>query len=187
MTEKDIKLVFLSWPNMTSALTTGHIDAAFQTQPLLTKMILQGTAIPLVDMGREYSGMNIGMIMFGRHFLERENGDLAVRWIAAYLEGVRYAQDPANRAEVIDSFAKDTDVEKEVVAKAYEDKILWPQVDPNGYVDAERILKNEGNFFLKTGAVSKLPDAKKIFDPTYLERALKIVGKVPPEKYQLCM
>lgn len=187
MTEKDIKLVFLGWPEMASALSTGHIDGAFITEPLLTKSLMQRKAVMLVDMGREYSGMNIGMMMFGKHFLEKENGNLAVRWIAAYLEGVRYAQDPANRNEVIEATAKATDVEPEVVTKIYDNKITWPQVDPNGYVDVDNILRNEGSFFLKAGAVKKLPEPAKVFDPTYLERALKIVGKVPYEKYQLCI
>ncbi len=186
MTEEDINLVFLSFPDMASALSTGRIDAAFQAEPLATKTILEGTAFPLLYMGREFSGINVGMMMFGKQFLEKQDGDLAVRWLAAYLEGVRFAQDPANRDEVIRVVAEATDVEPEVVAEIYDNKFTWPQVDPNGYVDVDNMLSGAGEFFLGTGQIDELPAPEKIFDPTYLNKALEIVGTVNFDDYQLC-
>jgi hypothetical protein len=48
------------------------------------------------------------------------------------------------------------------------------------------MLAGQGQFFLQTKQVDKLPEASRVFDPTLLNAALKQVGEVPFDKYQLC-
>src|SRR5262249_50747871 len=118
--------------------------------------------------------------------IQKAGGDVAVRWLMAYVEGIRFAQDPANRNEVVRIVAKHTRVEEEVLQAIYERRETWPHVEPNGRVDVEKMLKEQGAFFLDAKLVDKLPTAQQVMDTTLLDRALKQIGEVPVDKFLLC-
>lgn len=182
----DMRIVYLNYPDMLAALSTGGADAGYLPEPLVTKGVLEGKIKPILHMHKVAPGDNIGMIFFGRKFIEKQNGDLAVRWVMAYLEGARFAQDRKNRDEVIQLVAKWTRVEERVLQTAYDGKLTWPQVNPNGHVDVEHMLRGQGEYFLKTGQVDKLPAPRQIYDPRFVNEALKVIGEVPFDRYQLC-
>jgi hypothetical protein len=48
------------------------------------------------------------------------------------------------------------------------------------------MLSGQGQYFMQTKQVDKLPEPSRIFDSTLLDAALKQIGEVPPDKYQLC-
>lgn len=186
MAKSDIKLVYLSYPDMLAAMSSGSADAGYLPEPLMTKGIEEGRINLVEPIIKVAPGDNIGMMFFGAKFIEKSGGDIATRWLMAYLEGIRFAQNPKNRDEVIKIVAKETRLEPDLVGKIYDRRISWPQVEPNGRVDAERMLKTLGNFFLEAKQIDKLPDARRVFDPTQLQAALKQVGEVRNDEHLLC-
>jgi ABC-type nitrate/sulfonate/bicarbonate transport system substrate-binding protein len=184
MTRADIRVVPMGYPELLAAMTSGSVDAGYLPEPLLTKGVMEGKVKILQPVVEVVPGDNIGMMFFGPGFAEKT--DLATRWLMGYLEGVRFAQDRANRDEVIRIVAKHTTVEVPVLESIYDKRITWPQVDANGRVDARKMLAGQGQFFLETKQVDKLPDPTRVFDPTLLNGALKQLGEVPPDKFQLC-
>ena len=186
MKRSDIRIVTLGYPDLLAAISSGSADAGFMSEPLLTKAVLERKLSVIMPVSQIAPGDNIGLMFFGRNFIQKANGDLATRWLMAYLEGVRFVQDRANRDEVIRIVAKHTRVENEVLSSIYDKKDTWPSVEPNGRVDIEKMLKEQGQFFLQTKQVDKLPTPREVMDTTLLERALKRVGEVPVDKYLLC-
>lgn len=184
MTRAEVRIVAMGYPELLAALTSGSIDAGYLPEPLLTKGVMEGKVKILQPVVNVVPGDNIGMMLFGKAFTEKT--DLATRWLMAYVEGIRFAQSRENRDEVIRIVAKYTRVEVPVLESIYDKRITWPQVDPNGRVDAEKMLAGQGQYFLQTKQVDRLPAAKRIFDPTLLNAALKQLGEVPFDKYQLC-
>lgn len=184
MTRADVRIVALGYPELLAAMSSGSIDAGYLPEPLLTKGVMEGKVKILQPVVEVVPGDNIGMMFFGNAFAEKT--DLATRWLMAYVEGVRFAQNRENRDEVIRIVAKHTRVETTVLESIYDKRITWPQVDPNGRVDAAKMLAGQGQYFLETKQVDKLPAPTRIFDPTLLNAALKQVGEVPFNKYQLC-
>ncbi len=184
MTRADVRVVAMGYPELLSALTAGSVDAGYLPEPLLTKGVFEGKVKILQPVVNVVPGDNIGMMFFGKAFADRT--DLATRWLMAYVEGIRFAQNRENRNEVIRIVAKYTKVETPILESIYDKRVTWPQVDPNGRVDAEKMLAGQGQFFLQTKQVDKLPAASRVFDPTLLNAALKQIGDVPFDKYQLC-
>jgi ABC-type nitrate/sulfonate/bicarbonate transport system substrate-binding protein len=187
MVKSDIRTVQLSYPDLLTALSTGSADAGFLPEPLMTKGVVEGRikiVMPIVEIAQ---GDNIGVMFFGEKFIEKSGGDLAHRWLLGYLEGIRFAQDRANRDAVLSIMARQTRVEPEILARIYDGRVTWPQCDPNGRVDAAKMLSEQGKFFLADKQVDKLPTAKRVFDPSLLDAALKEVGEVPQAGHLLCM
>lgn len=186
MTRADIRVAHLGYPELLAALTNGAVDAGYMSEPLLTQGLLDGKIkeiLPVVDVAK---GDNIGVMFFGRAFVEKQNGDLANRWTMAWLEGARFAQDRANRNEVIRMISKWTKVDVAALEACYDRKGTWPQVDPNGRVDVDRMMKGLGQYFLETKEIDKLPPPDRVFDPRFVNAALKQLGEVPVGRYQVC-
>lgn len=186
MKRSDLRVVTLGYPDLLAAISSGSADAGFMSEPLLTKAVLEGKLKIILPVSQIAPGDNIGMMFFGRNFVQKAGGDIATRWLMAYIEGVRFVQDRANRDEVLKIVAKHTKVEIEVLAAIYKKQQTWPHVEPNGRVNVEKMLKEQGQFFLDTKQVDRLPTARQVMDTTLLERALKQVGEVSVEKYLLC-
>jgi ABC-type nitrate/sulfonate/bicarbonate transport system substrate-binding protein len=180
MTRNDVRIVALGYPELLAAMTSGSVDAGYLPEPLLTKGVMEGRVKVLQPVVEVVPGDNIGMMFFGKAFAEKT--DLATRWLMAYVEGIRFAQDRANRSEVIRIVAKHTKVEVPVLESIYDKRITWPQVDPNGRVDAAKMLAGQGQYFLQTKQVDKLPEPTRVFDPTLLNGALKQLGQVPADR-----
>ncbi|MGH3116960.1 MAG: ABC transporter substrate-binding protein, partial [Gaiellales bacterium] len=140
MSADDVKVVNLDYPDQLAAMASGNLDAAFMLEPLLTQGLEDGSIVPLQSMLEVTPGANIGTMIFGGKFIDREDGDVAARWIAAWLEAARFAQDPANRDATLAAVQKWTDMELKTLETIYDGKNTWPQVDVNGQVDADEVL-----------------------------------------------
>lgn len=186
MTQDDVNIVYLSYADQLAALGDGTIDAAFMLEPLLSQGVADGTIVPIMSMIEVTPQANIGSMFFGGHFIERDGGDVAVRWVAAWLEAARFAQDPANRDKVMAAVQKWTEMTPEAIARIYDGIYSWPQVNPNGYIDADNVLATQGQFMLDGGFIDALPPKERIFRPDVVERALELVGEVDASAVQLC-
>ncbi len=179
--KSDIRMVQLSYPDLLTAMSTGSADAGFLPEPLMTKGVIEDRIRIIRPIADVAPGDNIGVMFFGEKFIEKSDGDLARRWLMAYLEGIRFAQDPANKDAVLAVLARETRVEPEVLTQIYDNRVTWPQCEPNGRVDAQKMLDGPGQFFRDDKQIDTLPAAERIFDGTLLEAALKEVGEVSPD------
>jgi ABC-type nitrate/sulfonate/bicarbonate transport system substrate-binding protein len=105
----------------------------------------------------------------------RDNDDTLVRYLQAYIEGVRWTLDPANKAEAIELLAKGLNISPEMASRSYA-----VAVDPkNGFmkdaaVDIEgfkNVLKLRAELHGDWGG--KPPAPEQYLDLSHYQRALK--------------
>jgi NitT/TauT family transport system substrate-binding protein len=186
MTLEDVNVVYLGYSDQLAGMASGTIDAAFMLEPLLTQGVQAGDITPILSMLEVTPGANIGTMFFGGHFIDRDGGDVAVRWVAAWLEAARFAQDPANKDAVLSAVQKWTEMEMAELEAIYDGRTTWPQVNPNGRVDVDEVLATQGQFMLDGEFIDALPPAERVFNGEIVEGALEMIGEVDAEEVQLC-
>jgi ABC-type nitrate/sulfonate/bicarbonate transport system substrate-binding protein len=104
----------------------------------------------------------------------RDNGDTLVRYLQAYVEGVRWSLDPANKAEAIELLAKGLNISPEIAARSYAVATdaktgFMPdaKVDIDGF---NNVLKLRAELHGDWGG--KPPAPEQYLDLTHYQRAL---------------
>lgn len=155
------------------AMTNDKSNAAGIITPPFS---FRAKAAGLKDMGA--AAKAIGAYQAGGTFVMREwakaNGDTLVRYIKAYVEGRRWALDPANKAEAIALLAERLKLSPEVAAQTY--AVATDPADPiakDAKLDMEgfkNVLKLRAEIEGQWGGNPPPPD--KYLDLSYYERAL---------------
>lgn len=181
MSQDDLgEIVTLSYPDTVNALKTGAVDAGFLVQPLAIQMIEDGDAHRVLAMNEVAPDQEQGLITMSKQFIE-DRPDVAARWMAGWLEGVRYYEDPANEDEVVQIIADRTKVPAETIAKLYGTD-QWPYMNPNGEVDTETVMTQDATWMLDNGVVEEVPDPEVWYDDSVVKAAQEIVGTVDVER-----
>lgn len=176
LTDKDISFVVVdSFPDMLTAVANGSADATMQIEPLITKGVEEGILEWWKDPDEYIKGEEISVVMYSPNF--SRNKDLGNRFMIAYIQGVRAYNDAfitsnKNQDKIIDILIKNTFVNTKDTFK----KMKPPGLDPNGYVLKKGVI-NDLKWYMEKGLVKETPDINKFVDNTYVENALKILGK----------
>jgi len=177
----DVSIVTLSYPDTLTALKTGAIDAGFVPQPLTATALGDGTAKRIIAMHEVLPGQQLGKLIYSQDFIDRNGGKTAAAWLAGWIEGVRFAQNPANKARMIELVAKWTKADVALITKLYGTD-QWPYADPNGDLDTDYIAKNDGPWMLENKLIEKLPTPAEYYDSRPVKAAQAIVGRVAVER-----
>lgn len=177
LTQADLgQIVTLSYPDTANALKSGAIDAGFVVQPTAYQLISEGVAKRIIAMNEVAPNQEQGLITMSQDFIDKRP-EVAARWLAGWLEGVRYYQDPANEAEVVKIIAERTKVPADIVGKLYGTD-QWPYMNPNGRVDTATAEAEDGKWMLDNKVIEKMPEVSQWYDESVVEAALKIIGEV---------
>lgn len=178
MSEKDLGgIVTLGYPDTVNALKSGAVDAGFLVEPLAYKLIQDGAAKRLLAMSEVAPDEEQGLITMSQQFI-KDRPDVAARWMAGWLEGVRYYQDTANRADVVKIIADRTKVPVGTIQSLYGTD-QWPYMDPNGDVDTATVMSQDAKWLTDNKVVATVPEPSVWYDASVVSSAQKIVGKVP--------
>ncbi len=174
LTEEDVEYVHIAdFGAMLGAIDSGTIDAALNIEPLIAQGIHQGFHVRFGDATDYAPESQIAMVLASPKFMANE--ELSLRFMAAYLKGVRDYNDAffkdQGKDEVIDIMVKHT---------ALKDPELWERVfvtglDPNGKMFIEDI-KKQYETYKANGAIRGEIDFDKSVDPSLVERAIKEIG-----------
>jgi NitT/TauT family transport system substrate-binding protein len=176
-TDKDVEFVLLpDFANMLAGMETNTIDAALQIEPLITKGAAEGIHTKFLDATDFAPEAQIAMVLASPRFVE-ENRDVALRFMLAYLKGLR---------DYNDVFVKGTGDKPGIIEimteyTALKDPKLWEQVnvtglDPNGNMFVDDI-KAQYEWYKSRGALIKDVDLDKAIDTTLAEEAVNILGE----------
>ncbi|WP_027956255.1 ABC transporter substrate-binding protein [Halobacillus kuroshimensis] len=175
LTEDDVELVLMSdFGNMLAAMGSKSIDAALQIEPLITQGEAQGLHVRFKDATDYAPDAQIAMVLGSPGFVETEE-EVSVRFMAAYLKGIRDYNDAflygEGLDEVIGMMTKHT---------ALKDPAIWKKVgvtglDPNGRMFVEDIQK-QFTMYKENGAISGDVDFDKAVDTSLTDRALEEIG-----------
>lgn len=166
----------LGFPDIANALKTGAVDAGFLTQPLAYGLLKDGVAQRLLASYEIEPSPQQGLITMSDTFREDEP-EVAARWMAAWIKGVRYYLDPANRDDVVKIVSEHTKVPAATIDAIYGTD-QWPYVNPNGRVDTASVIDLDGQWLIDNDILESLPATDDWYDDSVVEAALEEVGEV---------
>lgn len=175
MTVDDVTLVSLPFPDMPAAFANGAIDAAILPHPLAAQAIGAGHARVLMAGDLVTENPQLAIISFGPRLLDPGEADVAARFLAAYLRGVRdLAGDGWQQDENVAIISQYTNVPAPAVRGG-----VPPYFDPNGAINSESVVRSQA-YFLERGYLeyqTALP-VDSVVNTAHLEKALEQVGRI---------
>ncbi|WP_425415007.1 ABC transporter substrate-binding protein [Pseudobacillus wudalianchiensis] len=176
LTKEDVEFVLMpDFGSMLAAVDNGSVDAALQIEPFITQGIEKGMHVRFGDTTDYAPEAQIAMVLASPKFINEEE-DVSLRFMAAYLKGVRDYNDAfmkgKNKEEIISIMTKHT---------ALKDASLWEKVfvtglNPNGEMYIEDIRK-QYEMYKANGAIRGDVDLNKAIDPSLTEEAVKVIGE----------
>ncbi|MBX0359335.1 ABC transporter substrate-binding protein [Halobacillus sp. Nhm2S1] len=176
LTEDEVEFVLMSdFGNMLAAMGNKSIDAALQIEPLITQGEAQDLHVRFGDATDFAPDAQIAMVLGSPDFIEKDT-DVSVRFMAAYLKGVRDYNDAflydKGLDEVIEIMTKHT---------ALKDAGVWKKVgvtglDPNGEMFIDDI-KKQFEMYDANGAISGDIDFNDAIDTSLSEKAMEVIGR----------
>ena len=178
LTEADIELTAMSFPDMVAALANGNIDFAIGNEPSATQAVERGAAVRLATTGDIYPDHQVAVMMYSDRFAT-ERRDAARRFMIAYIRGLRDYNDAflANKgkAEIVQILGAATGVTDPGIF----DKIVLPGLNPDGYVFKESLAEDQ-RYFLRLGLQREPVDIDQMVDNQFVDYALQQLGRYQP-------
>ena len=158
------------------ALQRGDIDFAVLNLPF--NLLAQASGLGILGAPTDVSGPYQSTAGFARREWAATHRDILARYIAAYIEGLRWATDPANRSEAIALLARRMDLASDMAERCY-DQVTDPasgfardaKIDLRG-MDCVVTLRNE--FSPKPGGAMRA--RTQYVDESYYDEALAMLA-----------
>lgn len=176
LTEDDVEFVLMSdFGSMLGAIDAGTIDVALNIEPLIAQGVDKGFHVRFGDATDYAPESQIAMVLGSPQFMADEQ-DVSLRFMAAYLKGVRDYNDAfikgQGRDDIIDIMTKHT---------ALKDPALWDKVnvtglDPDGEMFVDDI-KKQYDEYKANGAIRGDVDLNKAIDTSITEKAVDTIGE----------
>ncbi|MFC3674288.1 ABC transporter substrate-binding protein [Ferrovibrio xuzhouensis] len=174
----DVKIIYMSWPDMGQALDSKAIDAGLVTEPFAARYSQRKTAIAFkraADVLRN-PPLEVSVILYSKDWTDA-NPEQAKAFTVAYLRGVRDYYDAMKggkeRAAVIDILTKHTMLKD----KAVYDEMQWSYMDPNAELSKPSLVDQQ-DWYARYEAVKKKVDVDKMIDSRFIDYALGKLGRV---------
>jgi len=174
----DLQTITMPWPDMGPGLESAAIDAGTVSEPFATLFAEKKIAFPFRRAADFIAKppLEVSVMLYSKDWTDT-NPEQAKAFTVAYLKGVRDYHDAMKggpmRDEVISICAKYTSLKD----KAMYDKIAWSYMDPNAEISVDG-LRDQQNWYTKQGFVAQKADLEGMIDRTFLDYALKKLGRV---------
>jgi NitT/TauT family transport system substrate-binding protein len=175
LTLQDVDFAQMGFPDMVAAFASGGVDGAIVVEPFVSRIVGDGTGVrwksTLDILGRN---QQVGVIVYGQEL--GANRNLGMRWMKAYIHGVRDYNDafgPArkDRAAIVQILTQNTTVTDPAI---YE-QMRPAGLDPDGRLDIQSI-EDAAQYYVESGQVTDQPDLSRLIDPTFQESAVLALG-----------
>lgn len=176
LTKDDVEFVLMSdFGSMLGAIDGETIDAALNIEPLITQGVENGFHVRFGDATDYAPESQIALVLGSPNFMNVEQ-DVSLRFMAAYLKGVRDYNDA-----FIKGIGKDEIIEIMTKHTAMKDPELWEKVhvtglDPDGKMFIDDIYK-QYDAYKENGAIRGDVDLEKAIDTSITEEAVEVIGE----------
>lgn len=168
LTFNQVTPVFLPSAAVLAALQGGSVDAAWLGIPLDAQALQSGIGFKLVDVADVVPGEHVSFLIYGRNLLG-EKRDLGVRFMVAYLEGVkRYSEGPTPRNVAI--IAEYTKTEADVIRRSG-----WAPIYVDGFVDVDKARRYQ-DWLYEMELIGVRNPMSAVVDGYFAEQARGILG-----------
>ncbi len=171
LTEQDLTIVYMSYPDMVSALGTQRVDVAATLEPACAQAVSDGIAVRWRTTSDYVPRQSVAMVMYSAPFAQ--NREAAVRFMVGYLQGVRdyrkayLEKDAALRQKLDPILAEWTGID----ARVY-DQMVLPELHADGTLNVESIEALQ-DYEVESGQVQERVDLRKFIDDSIREEALR--------------
>jgi ABC-type nitrate/sulfonate/bicarbonate transport system substrate-binding protein len=161
-----------STPFRLQAMRDNKEYAAAVMNPPFSILAKQGGMVSLGTM-RKLLGWDLDRGTFALRAWARDNSDLLVRYLAAYVEGQRILMAPANRHEVVDLVMKESNLSEATAGDWYAAMVQNGGYDKDAAFDVEGFKKTlQLRAEIEAGGNGAAPEAEKYYDLSYYRMAL---------------
>ncbi|HEY7066555.1 MAG TPA: ABC transporter substrate-binding protein [Chloroflexota bacterium] len=175
LTFDDVQVVTLPFPEMIVGFRNQAIDAATEIEPFVSVARDQRLAEIWKPVSEIVGPMEIGVLTLNVDWAQRDR-QLANEFMVAFLRGARESYDAIHngprRPEVIRILTQYTDVKD----PALYDKLIWADVNPDGYVDVASI-EDQMAWYLRRGDLKQPVPIDRVVDNSYVDYALSKLGR----------
>lgn len=176
LTNKDVEMIALAFPDMIAAYSNKAIDLAVQTEPTLNTSVDQGLAVRwapgAMSVFYKTGDYQASTLVFSDAFMK--NGDLARKFMVGYIKGVRDYNDAfvknKNKDEIITMLTKYSEKNRDLYGK-----MEMPYLDPDGKINVPSMQKDFDYFKLReyyTGSIQ----LQTLIDAQYIDYAVQQLG-----------
>jgi NitT/TauT family transport system substrate-binding protein len=167
MTMEDVETVDLHFAVESEALRKGTIDIAIMSEPWLTRMKESGDAVIWKPLREVVPRFQWGFILYGPTLLD-ENPDAGVRFMVAYLKGVRqYWQGKTERN--VEILVEHTKLDRDLLKKA-----CWPAISIDGQIDFDEVTTYQ-KWADEEGLLNRTVSEEEFWDRRFVEYARQIL------------
>lgn len=179
LSNKDIDIKPLGFPDMLPALTTHGVDLAVEIEPFVSQGVANGILVPWLKSEELYAGQEGGVLLFGAS-LTKQRPDLGDKFMTAYIKGIRdYTEAFGLHHKDQDQIAAMIAAHTNVKDVSLYSKMGWDYIDPNGYVNAEPV-QEDLDWYASHGYVQEKPNLSQVIDNTFVDHALTTLGRYSP-------
>jgi NitT/TauT family transport system substrate-binding protein len=186
LTERDVDLTIVPITEVNAALANRIIDATVGIEPFNTIAINNGWAVRWHGGDVLTPNGQVVVIVFSASFAGRR--DVAQRWMAAYLKGVRDYNNALIRGpirgEIIDILTRQTPL-KDAAAWEQEPRatapsgVIWPAIHPDGRMNVQSI-QEDLDWWTRQGLVQGTVDLGRYIDHSFADAAAAQLGPHRP-------
>lgn len=176
LAKDDVEFVLMpDFGTMLAAIENGSIDVALNIEPLITQGVSQGMHVRFGDATDFAPEAQIAMVLGSPEFMNEEQ-EVSLRFMAAYLKGVRDYNDAFKKGE-----DKDEIINIMTQYTALKDAATWEDVyvtglNPNGKMFIDDI-RDQYEMYKKNGAIRGEFNFDEAIDTSVTEKAVKIIGE----------
>ena len=177
LTVDDVKHIYLPYTQHEVALRNGSLDLASTIEPFATGAIKSGVAVKAAGDDEFYPNQEISVVMYGGAFV-RDHRDLGVKFMRAYIRGVRFYNDALahgkiagpNAAAVIKLLNEETKMDPAVLHD-----IVPTGANPDGKLNVAS-LREDLAAFKSWGLIEGIVTAEQTVDTSFAAEAVKGLG-----------
>jgi NitT/TauT family transport system substrate-binding protein len=174
---EEIEPVYMPFPMQIVAFKNKAIDASILVEPAATIAANEGFGVRFMNTEAFYPNDQIAAVFYSDRFASART-DAALRFMKAYLRGIRTYNDAltdgkfvgAKAREVADIITANFRLAPELVAQIYS-----PALDPNGSLATDSIRKDFG-FFQSRGWLTGAINIADVIDPSFARKAAAELG-----------
>jgi len=168
----DVQRVRLPEASAAAALADGSLDVQHMAEPFLTRAVRSGHAVVWKPVVEILPGAQLATVVYGPTLLEK-NRDAGVRFLVAYLRGVRqYNRGKTDRN--VEIVSKETGLDADLVREA-----CWESIRGDGKINVESVVEYQ-RWAVRKGLLDAVVPPGKFWDPSFLDAANKVLGPPAP-------
>jgi NitT/TauT family transport system substrate-binding protein len=170
LTDQDVDLKILGFPEAALALTNGAIDAGIMTEPFVARLVQSGAGVRWKGADEIYPDHQITALLYSPGFRENQP-EAAVRFLVAYIRAAREynaIMKSNDRTPVYQILAEYTPIKDMAMYS-----VMYPSgIDPDAALNVAS-LEADQNLWASQGHVQPKADLAQAVDLQYRETALK--------------